>query len=241
MKNVEQHTLLKSVLLHLLPGVVITAVSWVFVDFLFPPELPKAVGFYAAALISMPILFCLVMKIDGDDKKISDNIRYRDKTPPLKLILLAFASLAFAVAVFLLTKPIAGRLQAWAFSLIGDTFDIAGYLVNPAKYSKNILIITWALALISTSTFLPFMEEVYFRGYLLPRISRYGFIAPVIGAVLFSVYHFFSFWLIPIRIIATFPMIFLVWKYKDIRIGIYAHIALNLIGDSITAIPVIFF
>jgi hypothetical protein len=35
---------------------------------------------------------------------------------------------------------------------------------------------------------------VYFRGHLLPRIDRFGRGAPVLNAVLFSLYHFWTPW-----------------------------------------------
>jgi membrane protease YdiL (CAAX protease family) len=39
------------------------------------------------------------------------------------------------------------------------------------------------------------VEEMYFRGYLLPRISRLGAWAPLVNTVLFSLYHLFTPWL----------------------------------------------
>lgn len=43
----------------------------------------------------------------------------------------------------------------------------------------------------------PITEELYFRGYLLPRIDRLGWVAPVLGTVLFAVYHFHTPWRYP--------------------------------------------
>ncbi len=240
MKTVEQHSLSKSVFLHLFPGAVIAAIVWIVSRFLIPPELPKALGFYIVAIVIMPVMFLLIIKKGSDNGKISDSIGYREKMPLIKIVIFSTISLVFAIIVFVLTKPLAATLQTWAFSIIGDTFDIADYLINPDRYSKRVLILTWGLTLISTSTVLPFLEEVYFRGYLLPRIDRFGLLAPILGAVLFSVYHFFSFWMIPIRIVATLPMILFVWKYRNIKIGIIAHILLNFAGDSLSAIPIIF-
>ena len=39
------------------------------------------------------------------------------------------------------------------------------------------------------------VEEMFFRGYLLPRISRLGAWAPLVNTVLFSLYHLFTPWL----------------------------------------------
>jgi hypothetical protein len=41
-------------------------------------------------------------------------------------------------------------------------------------YAKNVLLVTFALQLLLTGVALPWVEELYFRGYLLPRLSRYG-------------------------------------------------------------------
>ena len=166
MKTVEQHSLFKSVLLHLFPGAVIAAAVWAVSRFLLPPELPKALGFYIVVTLIMPLLFILIMKRDTGNENIIDSIGYREKIPVIKIIIFSVISLVFAILVFILTKPLAAALQAWAFSIFGDAFDIADYLVNPDRYSKRVLILTWVLALVSTSTTLPF-----FRGSLLQRLS----------------------------------------------------------------------
>ena len=40
----------------------------------------------------------------------------------------------------------------------------------------------------------PVVEELYFRGFLLPRMERLGRWAPLVNATLFSIYHFWSPW-----------------------------------------------
>jgi hypothetical protein len=40
----------------------------------------------------------------------------------------------------------------------------------------------------------PVVEELYFRGYLLPRIPVSGKLAPVTNAALHSAYHFYAPW-----------------------------------------------
>jgi hypothetical protein len=80
----------------------------------------------------------------------------------------------------------------------------------------------------------PLVEELYFRGHLLPRMQKYAKRwAPFINTVLFSVYHFFSPWENLIRIVGFYPVIYLVWRKKDIRFGIFTHIVLNSIGGFI--------
>ena len=46
--------------------------------------------------------------------------------------------------------------------------------------------------------------------------------------------------MIPARVVALIPFIAMVrWK-KDVRLGIIAHVALNLFGDTLSAIPIVF-
>jgi membrane protease YdiL (CAAX protease family) len=105
-------------------------------------------------------------------------------------------------------------------------------LQNPASITGyqgiKILVIVYILL---SCIFGPLVEELYFRGYLLPRMDKYaGKWAPFLNTVLFSIYHFFSPWENLIRIVATYPLVYLVWKKRDIRFGIFVHIIVNTIG-----------
>jgi membrane protease YdiL (CAAX protease family) len=86
---------------------------------------------------------------------------------------------------------------------------------------------TMALALVFNGFVGPTVEELYFRGLLLPRMSMCGKLAPLANAVLFSVYHFFSPWENLTRIVGVTPMIYSTRKNRDIRIGMITHCSLN--------------
>ena len=55
-----------------------------------------------------------------------------------------------------------------------------------------------------------FVEELYFRGYLLPRIAHTKGWAPLISTVLFSLQHLFSPWQNLGRILAFLPIAYTV-------------------------------
>jgi membrane protease YdiL (CAAX protease family) len=77
----------------------------------------------------------------------------------------------------------------------------------------------------------PFVEELYFRAYLLPRMRNIsGNWAPLLNTVLFSLYHFFSPWENLIRVLAITPMTYIVWNNRNIRFGIITHLTLNTLG-----------
>jgi len=71
------------------------------------------------------------------------------------------------------------------------------------------------------------MEELYFRGYLMPRISRFGAWAPLIGASFFGLYHVWQlFGLVGVFLLGT-GLGYVVWWKKDIRLSIALHVAAN--------------
>ena len=91
----------------------------------------------------------------------------------------------------------------------------------------------------ATSIAAPIVEELYFRGYLLPRIDRFGAWAPLLNLVLFALFHLWTIWLTPVRVVALLPMVYLVWFKRSLYIGIIVHLLLNLVGDSLLTVPVI--
>lgn len=242
-KSLNQHSICKSVFLHLLPGIIFTVILFFACTYIKDVNIPKALIFYSLVIILVP-LFIMIIKIN--ERKVStrkhfyEYIEYQEKIPVWKVWVMGFLTLIWAVLVFVLGKPMNSFFQTYFFSWMGNTFDISDYLMNPQNFHKSILIITWVVGLFSTSLIVPIFEEMYFRGYLLPRIDRFKILAPIIGAILFCLYHFFTPWMLPARIIAILPMIILVWKYKNIQIGIVCHVLLNLLGDSIITIPTIF-
>jgi membrane protease YdiL (CAAX protease family) len=128
-------------------------------------------------------------------------------------------------------------MLATFFDWLPAYFQVADIYTHPELYTRGIRIATWLLILVFGSLLGPLVEELYFRGLLLPRLGRLRGWAPLVGALLFVVYHFWSPWLIPIRLLALLPMLYLVWWKKNLYIGVLAHCTLNLVSDAIMSIP----
>lgn len=58
--------------------------------------------------------------------------------------------------------------------------------------------------------------------------------------MIMSLYHFWSPWMFIIRVISIMPMVYAVWWKRNVTIGIVAHCLLNMIGDVIMNIPLVF-
>ena len=71
------------------------------------------------------------------------------------------------------------------------------------------------------------MEELYFRGYLLPRLSRYGRWAPLLGGLFFGLYHVWQLFGFPTVFLLGTVLGYVVWWKQDIRISIGLHAFAN--------------
>lgn len=229
----------RNILLHLLPGAIIATVYLLLVNLITTPQIPKALIFFLSGLVMIPVML-LIMKAYSKTGRVMDAVGFREKLPVFKMLLLALGSFLWAALIMTLSKQMNESILNNQFGWMKNAFVISDCLTNPGNYSKTMLIVTWAVGLVTTSTVLPFIEELYFRGFLLRSMGKYGISAVMISALLFSLYHLFSPWLVLSRFIAILPMTFFVWKYKDIRIGIVAHIVLNIVGDTLFAIPIVF-
>ena len=97
-------------------------------------------------------------------------------------------------------------------------------------FGKQAILLTLIFNLLLNGIIAPLAEEYYFRGYLLPRMQTWGKWAFILHTVLFSLYHFWQPYIYLTLIVAMMPMVWLIWKTKDLRIGVYTHCALNVIG-----------
>ncbi len=76
----------------------------------------------------------------------------------------------------------------------------------------------------------PIVEELYFRGYLLPGIARYGGWAPVLNTILFALYHFWTPWQLLARFVGLLPLVYTVFRRRNIYLAMIVHCSLNTIG-----------
>ena len=120
------------------------------------------------------------------------------------------------------------ELKMWKiFDFVPDWFRLDKVNISEISHLK----ITIILCVLINGFLGPIVEEIYFRGYLLPRMEVFGKLAPLINTIIFSIYHFFTPWQNLTRIIGITPMVYSVWKNKDIKIGIIAHCLCNTLGN----------
>jgi membrane protease YdiL (CAAX protease family) len=103
------------------------------------------------------------------------------------------------------------------------------------EYSRAAWLVTLTAYLALNGLVGPIVEELYFRGYLLPRMEWMGRLAPLVNVTLFSIYHFWSPWQVIGRILALGPTVFAVrWK-QNIYLGMVIHCTGNILGILLVA------
>jgi membrane protease YdiL (CAAX protease family) len=90
--------------------------------------------------------------------------------------------------------------------------------------------ITLGLAVILSGFVAPIVEELYFRGFLLPRMEHWGWVAPVVNSLLFGIYHFYFPGNVPGIFVTWLPISYVVMRKKNWRIGAVVHSLINLWG-----------
>lgn len=230
----SQHSLFKLIGLHLLPGL-LTVVFYLLIarpvmSRGFPPMFAMLL---AVIFITVPLeLGELLRKGRARNGRASLKgiVNYLKPIPVLQyivftmgfLILALFLSGAAGVIDNAVGRALSPWLPSWFF--MQDTAQYTGY-------TRNILMITLVVNLVLNGLVAPVVEELYFRGYLLPHLSRFGAKAPLIGSIFFTLYHFWQ----PYAYVSIFlvmaPLIYLVWRKQNIYLGIVAHCALNIVGN----------
>ena len=234
--SIPQHPLLPSIILHVLPGVVFLAVWFLVTPLVQRWGLPVPIAGSLAILFGQLPLVLGILLYQGRKQtghfSLRDVIAYRRPVPLWQ---------------YLIFVPL---LCIWYFQastiwtgLQNDLFTslpwLPRWLENPlpfieqGSYSPLVTTITFGVALISSGVIAPIIEELYFRGFLLPRIDRLGVWAVLLNVSLFAFHHLWTPLVNPGRILAWLPIIFIVWRKQNIYIGLYVHLITNLMGNGL--------
>jgi membrane protease YdiL (CAAX protease family) len=224
--QIEKHSMTQSVILHLLPGILVGCFFLLArqpVADLGYPSIVALILAYAFILIPVELGF---LYYQGKKKTgrftLQGIISYRNSIPWWQYLVWVIVIFTAVGAIFTFLKPVDAFLQGRLFSWVpGINNGLDG------NYSRGTLIVTYSLVLLIGAFLAPLVEELYFRGYLLPRMK--GKYAPLLHSFLFAVQHVLEPWMIFTRTLGFLPILFGV-KKKNIQIGIIVHILCNTVN-----------
>jgi len=235
----ENHSVTRTITLHLLPGVLGTAFFCIFAVTFHRIGLPAFLALLLALgviIIPFELGYLLVQGRKRNGRfSLKGVVRFLEPMPwwqyvVFGIVLFAWSGLWFGLCADKMDRYIIERFFHWLpdwFFLFGQTNDVIHYL---SQFSKPVLVTTTIAGIILNGIAGPVVEELYFRGYLLPRLNRFKGWAPLINSLLFSLYHFFSPWENPVRILVLVPLIYACWWKRNIFLGMLLHCAGNLMG-----------
>jgi uncharacterized protein len=237
----EQHSIGRSLALHILPGVFILALFVASVPLVARAGLPPLF-----AMVTFGTTFGLgfqVWHLYREGKKrngrasLAGIVLYRKPMPVRLYFVLVPALVILGFLIDGVTAPLKSAIMN-SLPWLPQWFEMrdASLLV---AYSRSALVITFACSLLFNGIAAPIVEELYFRGYLMPRLSRFGSWMPVLETALFTLYHFWQpyYWIT--QFIFMLPVVSAVsWK-KNVKLGIIVHMALNLLGGLLLAAMVL--
>ncbi len=80
----------------------------------------------------------------------------------------------------------------------------------------------------------PIFEEMYFRGFLLPRIGYMDVFAPAANALLFAAAHYWQPYNWPLIFLLVLVNAYVVWWKRNIYIAMLLHCSANTIGAALS-------
>ncbi|MFI4975455.1 MAG: CPBP family intramembrane glutamic endopeptidase [Caulobacterales bacterium] len=240
--DVEKHSLVRSIVLHLFPGAAMVLAYLAAMPFARQHGLPPLlVSCLSALLVMAPLeiahLFLLGRKATGA-WSLSPAVNFPAPMRAWRYALIVLGLAVATIAIYGVVQP-ADRWFARTFmGWLPNWFDFSD-VRQYARLGRDMLLLTLAARFVADVLVVSAVEELYFRGYLLPRMPGPAWLAPILNTALFAIYHFWQ----PYNWLSIFcfllPTVVVVWWVKDVRIGVYAHVTLNLIGFISFAVAVL--
>ena len=230
----QPHSWPRTLGLHLLPGAIITLAFVIIAALTTPRGWPASLALLVTwCVVGLPLEAGILLYYGRQRKNKPSSakvILYREPLPLRHYLWLVPVLLIWTAAISTLLIPLGEGLRQALFSWWPDWLQLSAFARNLSQYAPSVV---WAVVVMSfiLNLAIPTIEELYFRGFLLPRLPLSRAWAPLISVVLFSLYHFWLPWENPARILALLPVVYAVQWKRSVALSIAVHCLLNTIGS----------
>jgi membrane protease YdiL (CAAX protease family) len=153
-------------------------------------------------------------------------ILYRQPLKAGQVVLWAVLTFLAVLVLFILSGPVTNYLETVVFAWVPDWFMMDPGLEG-GGFSRSALLVLNIASVFVFMIGIPVVEEMYFRGYLLPRLAHLGLWAVVINAFLFALYHFTTPWGLVFRFLLALPLAYSAYRKQNILPAIIVHFIAN--------------
>ena len=226
--EITEHSIWQSIAFHLLPGLLGGILYFGLVPFVKDQGFPSLAALMLALALGVTPLELLALRHLGrkSGRELFDGlVAYRQRLPIWQYLVWVPIIFISAGLIVTLLEPVTDWLLT-LFNWLPDESLLEMGLSD--EYSGTALLITYGLLLTFGVLVGPAVEELYFRGYLLPRmpLKLKGW-TPIVHSALFALYHTWTPWMFLARTVAVLPLIYIVRHKRNIYLGIIAHCILN--------------
>jgi membrane protease YdiL (CAAX protease family) len=235
----DRHGVAVSLALHLLPGLAILAAYLLWTPFLAGLGLHAEGSQYLAFLLVGIPLSLWIMARHGFAKTGRWSIRAAvalDSPMSGRRWVLAICFLvAFAGYIAAIDPLTRGMSSGIAAQMEGA---LPGWFLNPYSHrfahpGETAILGTLVLRLLVDGLLHPVVEEIYFRGYLMPRLGWMGAWSPAVCAVFFALFHTWQPQNIPGIALTVLPWMYFVWWTRSLKLSILIHCMGNSLGAAV--------
>jgi membrane protease YdiL (CAAX protease family) len=221
-----EHSALLSIVLHLLPGVLTGTIFFSLQPMVVAAGYPPHVALVLAIPLAMiPVALGLLLYLGykrNSRLSLQGVVLYRTPIPRWKYFvfvpLVLMASLTVLGLGFRLDDILRTTVFGWMPPL---DWDPGG------GYTRAVLVVSYLLAALFVVLGESVVEELYFRGFLLPRMRYAGRWATPLHCFLFALYHVWQPWRLVSVAIGMSPVVFAVRRTRNIYVGMIVHVLLN--------------
>lgn len=234
----------EAALLQLAPGegnlIVFIFLAWLFSGWGLPPILALGVTIMVA---EVPLCWWLMVRTvkreTGGRFSFKDAFPWQERIPWWQYLVIGVPAVVLSAAVIFAGSGIGEAIRPILFGWVPDWFVMSADPQMFFDMPRRVLIAMWLISIFVMTGIGGFTQELYSRGFLLPRTAHLGLRAPALNALWFAIFHMISPWSWPGFFILALPWAYLVWWKRSVKIGLFVHIGM-LALQSVTLTLIVF-
>jgi uncharacterized protein len=208
----------RTLALHLLPGLLTVIVFAAAAPLLASAGLPPVWGMFVAVVFVVAPVELGLVRYHG----AKHDLRAPNRREVLRLLLPALIVAALAPGLVQWAEPALHRAFAPMVPLWWN--------LNPDQVTGQpgwVFAVTMAGWVLTFVVIGPVVEELYFRGFLLPRVPAGRAAAVIVNAALFAVYHFWQPYAWLTVFVFALPLAVVACRPRGVVVAVIVHCAVN--------------
>jgi membrane protease YdiL (CAAX protease family) len=162
----------------------------------------------------------------GGGWRLSHTVFLRKPLSLKQYLLWSLIGIGLCFLVYVPLYPLGISLREQVFYWLPEWYFNPGFGVQDTQLLAQVFL----AGILIDGLIAPLVEELFFRGYLLPRMAYLKKWAPVVNGTLFGLYHFWQ----PHNLLAIIGvgivLSYVVWKKQNVWLGVIIHCTLNVLG-----------